>query len=207
MNLQLGDSLSRDQRLQVLQQIDMGEVRSCTRCVLCETRTQTVFGEGNPEAQVMFIGEGPGEQEDKTGRPFVGPAGQLLDKMINAMGLSREAVYIANIVKCRPPNNRPPQPDESDACSDYLARQIALVMPRAIVTLGAPATKHILDTTIGITALRGKWSQYTGLAPQGPAIPVMPTYHPSYILRAYTVDNRKKVWGDLQAVMERIKQD
>src|SRR5690606_1063892 len=136
-----------------------------------------------------------------------GPAGELLDKMIVAMGLSREEVYITNIVKCRPPNNRPPQPEESDTCNDYLARQIALVMPRVIVTLGAPATHHVLDTTIAITALRGRWSQYFGLAPTGPAIPVMPTFHPSYLLRVYTTDNRKKVWADLKAVMEKIQQD
>jgi uracil-DNA glycosylase family 4 len=186
--------------------MDQDEVQGCTRCVLHQARTQTVFGEGNPTADVMFIGEGPGETEDRMGRPFVGPAGELLNKMIVAMGLSREEVYIANTVKCRPPGNRVPTPEECMTCGDYLTRQIAIIRPKVIVTLGGPATKYILDTQTGITALRGRWHAYDVLPDQDP-IPVMPTFHPAYVLRNYTTDVRKKVWTDLQDVMKKIKAD
>src|SRR5690606_28970493 len=126
-------------------------VKPCEKCELCRGRLNTVFGEGDPDAPVMFIGEGPGQNEDEQGRPFVGRAGELLEKMIVAMGLSRDRVYIANTVKCRPPNNRAPTPIEVDACWDYLHRQIATIRPRAIVTLGGPAAKAVLKTNEGVT--------------------------------------------------------
>ena len=188
-----------------LEQLDEQEVKPCTQCDLCENRTQTVFGEGDPNADLMFVGEGPGQKEDEQGRPFVGRAGELLNKQINAMGLEREQVYIANIVKCRPPQNRTPTPHEVDACSDYLRRQIMIIQPKAIVALGAPATKFLLDSSQGIGALRGSWHKYEGLLPNGPAIDVMPTFHPAYLLRQYTTDNRKKVWSDLQQAMARLE--
>jgi len=195
-----------DVKLQLLQAIDENEVKSCTMCELHAGRTQTVFGDGSATAEVMFIGEGPGQNEDEQGIPFVGRAGQLLNKMIVAMGLSRETVYIANTVKCRPPNNRTPTPAEVDTCWTYLSRQIEIISPKAIVTLGGPATKIMLNTKKGITALRGTWHRYDALVARGgPSIPVMPTFHPAYLLRAYTDENRRKVWSDLQAVMEVIK--
>ena len=199
-----GDAIDRPTRLRVLQALDEGEVRPCVKCELCRGRTQTVFGEGDPEARIMFVGEGPGQTEDETGRPFVGRAGELLDKQIAAMGLKREAVYIANVVKCRPPNNRPPTPMEVEACGGYLRRQIMTIRPEVIITLGGPATKKILNTMEGITKLRGKWASYEGLAPEGPTVPVMPTFHPAFLLRAYTVENRQRVWSDLQQVMAKL---
>ncbi|MCC6681294.1 MAG: uracil-DNA glycosylase [Phycisphaeraceae bacterium] len=182
--------------------MDEQEVRKCTRCDLCRSRTQTVFGEGDPDAALMFIGEGPGQTEDEQGRPFVGRAGELLNKMIVAMGLAREQVYIANVVKCRPPDNRTPVPEETAACWDYLRRQIEIIQPRVIVALGAPAAKMLLETKVGIMKLRGTWQSFNMVQPP---IPVMPTFHPAYLLRAYTQDNRAKVWSDLQQVMEMMK--
>ena len=196
------EPLSAAVKRKTLADMDEIEVRPCAKCVLCETRTQTVFGDGDADAKLLFIGEGPGEQEDLKGIPFVGRAGQKLTEMIKAMGLSRETVFIANVVKCRPPGNRTPQTVEIDACWDYLRRQIATIQPRVIVTLGGPATKTLLQTQRGITSIRGMWHHFNGLKPEGPAIPVMPTFHPSYLLRAYTPENRKKVWSDLQAVMK-----
>jgi DNA polymerase len=163
--------------------------------------TNLVFGEGDPDAKLMFIGEGPGEQEDRTGRPFVGPAGELLDKMITAMGLSREQVYIANVVKYRPPNNRTPTPEEAAVQGPYLAKQVAIIHPTVLVALGGAAAKYALQSTTGITRLRGTWAQFTHT---DPTLPIMPTFHPAYLLRSYTPDNRKKVWADLQAVLEKI---
>jgi len=197
--------IDRTTKIELLNTMDEFEVRACTKCGLCKGRRRTVFGEGDPDAPILFIGEGPGQTEDEQGRPFVGPAGQLLDKMILAMGLKRESVFIANVVKCRPPNNRAPLPDEIDACWPYLKRQIEAIQPRVIVTLGGPATKLILHTERGITAIRGIWSQFHGLVPTGPVIPVMPTFHPAYLLRSYTEDNRRKVWSDLKKVMEMLK--
>lgn len=164
--------------------------------------TNLVFGEGDVDAKLMFIGEGPGEQEDRTGRPFVGPAGELLDKMITAMGLSRESVYIANVVKYRPPGNRTPTPEEAAVQGPTLAKQVAIVRPAALVALGGAAAKYALQTTTGITRLRGNWATFTHT---DPALPLMPTFHPAYLLRSYTPDNRKKVWADLQQVMQRIE--
>ena len=187
-----------------LDQLDHGQVRSCTRCDLCRSRTQTVFGEGDVDATLMFVGEGPGQREDQMGRPFVGRAGELLDKQIKAMRLERSGVYIANIVKCRPPRNRTPSSDEVLACSAYLHEQIRIVGPTVIVALGAPATRFLLQTKEGIMALRGQWSRYEGLMGQGPTVDVMPTYHPAFLLRQYTTENRKKVWSDLQKVAARL---
>ena len=190
---------SLDEKRAALQAMDADEVSGCTKCGLCQGRTQTVFGEGSPDAEIMFIGEGPGQSEDEQGRPFVGRAGDLLTKMINAMGFNRDDVYIANIVKCRPPQNRTPAPEEVAACWPYLRRQVQIIRPRAIVTLGGPASKTLLQTKEGITRLRGKWQQYSEIQP---AIPVMPTFHPAYLLRNYTRETRGQVWSDLQAVLE-----
>lgn len=163
--------------------------------------TNLVFGEGDPDAKLMFIGEGPGEEEDRTGRPFVGPAGELLDKMITAMGLSRDTVYIANVVKYRPPGNRTPTPEEAAVQGPTLAKQVAIIRPTVLVALGGAATKYALSTTTGITRLRGQWAQFVHTDPM---LPIMPTFHPAYLLRSYTPDNRKKVWSDLQAVLEKL---
>jgi len=196
------DPLPRPQRIDLLRTMDESEVKGCSRCDLCANRTHTVFGEGDPEAPVMFIGEGPGQTEDQTGRPFVGRAGELLTKMIGAMGFEREQVYIANVVKCRPPGNRTPTPVEVQTCWDYLRRQIEIVPPAVIVTVGGPASKMVLNTDTGITRLRGTWYRYDAV---DPPIPVMPTFHPAYLLRSYTRENRQKVWSDLQQVIERLK--
>ncbi len=190
--------MSTSQKTTALATLNETQVRGCTKCRLCETRTQTVFGEGDVDAKVFFIGEGPGETEDQTGRPFVGRAGQLLDKMIAAMGLSRQQVFIANIVKCRPPNNRVPAPDEVETCTPYLTRQLEIVRPAAIVTLGLPAVKYMLgDPKLTMGRTRGNWYSWRG-------IKLMPTYHPSYVLRAYTEANRQAVWSDLQLVMKEV---
>jgi len=173
------------------------EIGDCKRCSLHERRKNIVFGVGDPRAGLMFVGEGPGADEDARGEPFVGRAGQKLDEMIKAIGLERGQVYIANIVKCRPPENRDPKPDEVASCSPFLVEQILAIRPRVIVTLGSPATKLLLQTKVGITKLRGTWHEFQG-------IPVMPTYHPAYLLRAYTVENRTKVWEDLKAARGRL---
>lgn len=164
--------------------------------------TNIVFGEGNPLARIMFVGEAPGEEEDKTGRPFVGKAGQLLEKMINGMGLKRSDVYIANILKTRPPNNATPTIDECMICMPYIARQIAAIRPEAIVTLGLTSTKALLKTDQTMSRMRGVWTSYQTV--DGVLIPVMPTFHPAYVLRAYTDENRQKVWSDLKMVLQRL---
>lgn len=166
-----------------------------------------VFGEGDPCARLMFIGEAPGADEDRLGRPFVGRAGQLLDKMIAGMGLEREEVYICNVLKVRPPNNATPTPEQAELCAPYLYDQIRIVHPEAIVTLGRPATQLLLGTRQGINELRGRWAEFP--PPDGPTrpegferpIPVMPTYHPAFLLRQMTPENRRKVWEDLKLVM------
>jgi DNA polymerase len=168
------------------------EARKCRKCPLCGTRTTVVFGEGNPDADLMFIGEGPGYDEDQQGRPFVGKAGELLTRMINAMQFTRQDVYIANIVKCRPPKNRNPLPEEADACLPYLKRQIELIKPKVIVILGAVPLKFLLEKN-GIMRLRGKWDSYND-------IKVMPTFHPAYLLR--NPEAKREVWEDLQQVMK-----
>ena len=170
----------------------------CQACALCERRTQAVFGVGDRQAEWMFIGEGPGEQEDLQGEPFVGQSGKLLDNMLFALGVSRQKnVYIANTVKCRPPGNRDPQPAETEACEPYLQRQIALLRPRLIVVLGKVAAHRLLRTEVPVSRLRGQVHDYAG-------IPVVVTYHPSYLLRA--PNEKAKAWDDLclaRAVYER----
>lgn len=177
--------------------MDMTEVRDCTKCRLCETRTRTVFGEGDVDARIFFIGEGPGESEDLQGRPFVGRAGQMLDRMIAGMGLKREQVYIANIVKCRPPDNRVPAPDEVETCTPYLVRQLEIIRPSVIVTLGLPAAKYMLQSKLTMGKLRGQWQTWRGIR-------LMPTFHPAYLLRAYTEQNRAAVWQDLKSVLTEV---
>lgn len=173
------------------------DAMKCTKCVLANGRTHVVFGEGDPNAKLMFIGEGPGEQEDLKGRPFVGRAGQLLDKMIAAMGYKREEVFIANIVKCRPPQNRAPLPDEAVSCLPYLRAQISFVKPKIIVLLGAVAVKFLLQTNAGISQVRGKFLDYYGYT-------VMPTFHPAFLLRS--PGKKKEAWEDLKKVMAYLKE-
>lgn len=171
------------------------ELGDCTRCGLHEGRTHIVFGEGNPGARLMFVGEGPGFREDQTGRPFVGRAGELLDRMIAAMGLARGDTYIANIVKCRPPNNRDPHPNEVATCLPFLHRQIAAIQPEVIVTLGKPAARALLGFDAPMRSYRGVWHTAAG-------VDVMPTYHPAYLLR--NPDGKRNAWSDLQAVMAQL---
>ncbi|MBS3822078.1 MAG: uracil-DNA glycosylase [Phycisphaerae bacterium] len=199
-----GTSMTRDEKASALQTLATRTVSGCTRCALSQTRTQTVFGEGSPDADLVFVGEGPGAEEDRTGRPFVGRAGELLTKMITAMGLSRDDVFICNMVKCRPPGNRNPAPEEVQTCWNYLVRQLQIIRPTVIVTLGNPATKGLLNTTTGITRLRGSWQKLPEIGPGLGDTPVMPTFHPAYVLRQYTSENRGKVWSDLQAVMQKL---
>lgn len=176
------------------------ELGDCTRCGLSEGRTQIVFGDGNPNADLLFIGEGPGEQEDLRGLPFVGRAGELLTQMIEkGLGIPRSEVYICNIVKCRPPKNRTPLATEVSACRLFLDGQIDAVRPRVIVTLGKPASSLLLGRDIAITKVRGTWNEYRG-------IPVMPTFHPAFVLRQYTEQNRRLVWEDLKAALDRSRE-
>ncbi|WP_437481774.1 uracil-DNA glycosylase family protein [Sorangium sp. So ce1014] len=172
------------------------EVRTCQKCPLHEGRTHAVFSRGSPLSEIVFVGEGPGAEEDLQGEPFVGPAGQLLDKMIAAMGYPRDGVYICNIVKCRPPQNRKPEPAEMATCSPYLASQLALIKPKVIVALGATAVQGLIGTTEGITKLRGTWKLYKG------TIPIMPTFHPAYLLRQPSA--KREVWSDLKEVMRHL---
>lgn len=179
---------------------DLGD---CTRCALHAGRTTIVFGVGNPQAELMFVGEGPGADEDLQGEPFVGRAGQLLTKIIGAMGQSRETVYIANIVKCRPPDNRKPQQDEMETCKPFLFRQIAAIRPKVIVALGATGVEGLFaEKDCRITKMRGQWREIEGVA-------VMPTFHPSYILRqggdTLRSEAGRQLWEDMKAVMERLK--
>ena len=171
------------------------ELGECTRCKLSSTRKSIVFGVGDPDAPLMFVGEAPGEQEDKRGEPFVGPAGELLDKMIEAMGWTRDAVYIANILKCRPPGNRNPEPDEVASCFPFLDRQIETVAPRILVALGRPAANGLLGNTAPISALRGRFHDRRGVR-------VMPTFHPAFLLR--TPERKRDAWSDLKLVMAEL---
>ena len=176
------------------------QLGNCTRCPLCEGRSQIVFGDGNPDASLMFIGEGPGQEEDRRGLPFVGRAGELLTRMIErGLEISRSEVYICNIVKCRPPNNRTPKPQEVATCKPFLDGQIDAVRPRAIVALGRPSTSLLLGREVSITRVRGTWQEYRG-------IPLMPTFHPAFLLRQYTPENRRLVWEDLKKALERSRQ-
>jgi len=172
------------------------EMGDCTRCKLSGGRKNIVFGEGDPKAVIVFVGEGPGFEEDQQGRPFVGEAGQLLTDIIEkGMKIKRAEVYICNIVKCRPPGNRNPEPDEVESCIGFVKEQIRAINPKVIVTLGNVPTQNLLNTKQGITKIRGTWQSYEG-------IPVMPTFHPAYLLRS--PGEKKKVWEDIQLVMKRL---
>lgn len=173
----------------------------CQRCKLANTRKNLVFGTGNPQARLVFVGEGPGADEDAKGEPFVGAAGQVLNRLIANMGLKREDVYICNVVKCRPPGNRDPEPDEVTACSPVLLRQLQSVNPEVIVALGKPAAQTLLETKDAISRLRGKFRDFHG-------IPLMPTYHPSYLLRKQgegSTDAFWEVWDDMVQVLRLLK--
>jgi uracil-DNA glycosylase len=173
-----------------------GEIAACRACGLCETRRSTVPGEGNPQPELLFVGEGPGADEDATGRPFVGAAGQLLTKMILAMGFKREEVFIANIIKCRPPGNRTPEPAEVGACLGYLRRQIALLKPKVICALGNTPLRALTgDDSLGITRMRGKKLLFDGIT-------LIPTFHPSYLLR--NEEAKKPCWEDLKLVLKEL---
>jgi DNA polymerase len=171
------------------------DIGDCTRCKLHKGRNKIVFGDGSPNAKLVFIGEGPGADEDAQGLPFVGRAGKLLTQMIEAMGLQRKDVYICNVVKCRPPENRTPEPDEVEVCSPYLLRQIDVINPKVLVCLGAVAAKTLLETNRGITQFRGQWLEWRGRK-------LMATYHPAYLLR--NPNAKGDVWKDLQKVMAEL---
>jgi uracil-DNA glycosylase len=178
---------------------DLGEMgrrlAGCTRCRLCQGRSKVVFGVGNPRARVVFVGEGPGADEDRIGEPFVGRAGQLLNVMLPSIGLRREDVYIANIVKCRPPGNRDPQPDEAATCMPFLVRQIEMIDPAVIVLLGRIAARYLLGTTAPISSYRGRWTTWHGRD-------VLPTFHPAYLLRNPAA--KREAWVDLKLLKERL---
>ncbi|RME40523.1 MAG: uracil-DNA glycosylase [Deltaproteobacteria bacterium] len=171
---------------------DLGD---CQRCKLAQGRTQIVFGVGHPKARLVFVGEGPGREEDRKGEPFVGEAGQLLDRILAAMGLDRSQVYICNVVKCRPPNNRDPEDDEIAACEPFLLRQLKVIEPEIIVTLGRYASQTLLRDSSPMGRLRGQWHSYQG-------IPVMPTWHPAYLLR--NPEKKRDVWEDMKMVLRRL---
>ena len=187
-----------------LRALDEGEVQACTKCHLSETRTKAVFGQGNPAARLVLVGEAPGQEEDRQGVAFVGRAGQLLTRMISAMGLSRDDVFICNVLKCRPPGNRDPSADEILACSPYLRQQLLIIQPEVLVALGAPAAKTLLRTSASIGKLRGRFHDYyaSDLVGEAPPIPLMPTYHPAYLLR--NPAEKRKAWEDLQMVMAKL---
>ncbi len=188
-----------EQALQIIRD-DIGD---CTRCRLHEGRTNIVFGTGNPAAKLVFVGEGPGADEDAQGLPFVGRAGQLLTQMIErtaegeGIPIKREDVYICNVVKCRPPGNRAPEPDEMATCGQFLERQLEAINPKAICVLGSTAAKALLDTREGITKMRGDWRLWRD-------IQVMPTFHPSYLLRAYNKEAKRLAWEDLKKVLHYV---
>ena len=175
----------------------LDDVYACRGCRLCETRTNVVPGEGNIQADIMFIGEGPGRDEDLQGRPFVGRSGELLTRMIRAIGLEREQVYICNVVKCRPPQNRNPEPDEANACLNYLRAQVALVRPKIIVLLGKVACRYTLQAEISVMRDHGKWFERKGVW-------FIPTYHPSALLR--DPSKKREAWDDFQKIRDKLAQ-
>jgi len=191
-------------RTEALRALDEQEVSVCRKCALHRTRTRTVFGQGHPAARLVFVGEAPGRDEDLKGVAFVGRAGQLLTKMIEAMGLTRDEVFICNILKCRPPNNRDPAPDEISACWPYLDQQLRIIQPEVIVALGKPAAQTLLRTKESIGRLRGQWHEYElfGMLEGGTSVPLMATYHPAYLLR--NPNDKGKAWSDLKQVMARL---
>jgi len=172
---------------------DLGD---CQRCGLARSRTNLVYGVGNPHARLVLVGEAPGREEDLKGEPFVGEAGRLLDKILLAIGMRREEVYICNVLKCRPPNNRDPLPEEVSTCEPFLIRQIAAIRPQVIVGLGRFAVHSLLKTRVPISQLRGEWQRYQG-------IPLMPTYHPAYLLR--NPEGKREVWEDMKAVLRLLR--
>ncbi len=172
-------------------------MHGCTLCPLCEKRKQIVFGVGNPQADIVLVGEAPGREEDEKGFPFVGEAGRLLDRILFAMKLSRQDVYICNVIKCRPPNNRDPEPDEITACEQFLKQQLTVIRPQLIIALGRFASQALLQSSAPIGRLRGHWHEYQG-------IPLMPTFHPAYLLR--NPSGKREVWEDMKQVMHRLQQ-
>lgn len=186
------------EKINALRELKDDTIGDCTRCRLSEKRTTIVFGEGDPDCEIMFIGEGPGEEEDIQGRPFVGKAGRLLTKMINKMGLEREEVYIANTVKCRPPENRNPDPDEVRACIPFLKRQIEIISPKVIMALGNVPLQNLVDPGLRITKARGEFYEYDGTK-------VMPTFHPSYLLR--NPKDKWLTWRDAVKVLKYLGRD
>jgi DNA polymerase len=170
-------------------------IGDCKRCKLGHGRTKLVFGEGSPQARLVFVGEGPGREEDQEGLPFVGEAGRLLTKIVNAMGLTREGVYICNVVKCRPPKNRDPEEDEIETCLPFLKEQLNLIRPQVICTLGRIAAQALLGKEFRITRERGRWQSFMD-------IPLMPTYHPAYLLRNPSA--KRQVWDDIQKIMRHM---
>ncbi|MFI4911977.1 MAG: uracil-DNA glycosylase family protein [Sedimentisphaeraceae bacterium JB056] len=191
-----GENMTKEQALEQVAQ----QIKSCTACQISGTRQNPVPGEGDPHAELVFVGEAPGADEDRTGRPFVGRAGQLLTKIIAAMGLEREQVYICNTLKCRPPENRDPLAGEKQACKHFLQTQLSIIKPKVIVALGSHAARELLETDQAIGKLRGRFHDYKPTEDSEP-IKLMPTYHPAYLLRNYSPDNRKRVWEDMQKVM------
>lgn len=173
------------------------KARGCTECRLSKTRNSVVFGSGNPDADLMLIGEGPGAEEDRQGLPFVGPAGELLTKIIGAIGLERDDVYIANVVKCRPPQNRDPRPEEAAACRGFLERQVELIRPHVIVALGRVAAQNLLESSAPLGRLRGDWHSFKG-------VPVRATYHPAALLR--NASWKRPTWDDMQVVRDRLNE-
>jgi len=171
-------------------------LNGCSRCSLCQQRNNIVFGAGHPQARVVLVGEAPGREEDLQGYPFVGEAGKLLEKILLAMNLSRETVYICNVIKCRPPGNRDPHPDEIVACEPFLKQQLAAIKPEIIITLGRFAAQTLLKTTTPVGKLRGRWYEYEGIA-------LMPTFHPAYLLR--NPSGKRPVWEDMKQVMQRLE--
>ena len=174
------------------------ELGNCQRCGLGASRTKLAYGVGNPNARLVLVGDAPGREEDLQGEPFVGEAGQLLDRILQAMGLHRNDVYICNVLKCRPPNNRDPQPEEGATCEAFLVRQIAAVRPQVIIALGRFAVHSLLKTNAPISKLRGEWQSYQG-------IPLMPTYHPAYLLN--NPEGKRDVWDDMKQVLRRLQTD
>jgi DNA polymerase len=174
---------------------DLGD---CRRCPLCEKRHRIVFGTGNPRAGLVFVGEAPGREEDQQGEPFVGEAGRLLDRILFAMGLERQDVYICNVIKCRPPGNRDPLPEEVASCEPFLKRQLAAIRPRFIVTLGRFAAQTLLNDQAPISRLRGHWRSYEG-------IPLMPTFHPAFLLR--NPASKREVWEDMKQVLAKLREE
>lgn len=193
------DQAEKKQRLTLVAQ----QVAQCTRCPLHQTRTKGVPGEGNPDARIVFVGEAPGQSEDEQGRPFVGRAGQLLTRIIEAMGLKRDEVFIGNILKSRPPGNRDPQPAEIVACIGHLQEQLEIIEPEVIVALGAHAAKTLLDSPASIGQLRGKVHAYQP-SPLMDSVKLVATYHPAYLLRNYTTESRMRVWEDMQLVLKEL---